>query len=83
MFVTKTRIKKLLKNPLGGLMFLNQYFNSLKLKNLKIKNVKYQESKYHSLIDNSEFFDFVIKNSRFVEGNIVIFDKEVELNGID
>ncbi len=64
-------------------MFLNQYFKSLKLKTSKIKDVKYQDSDWSSLVDNSEFFDFVVQNTDFKEGNIVIFDKEVSLEGID
>ncbi len=64
-------------------MFLNQFFKSLKLKNLKIKNVKYIESVWHSLINNSEFFNFVIDNSNPFEGKVRIFDKEVSIDEID
>jgi hypothetical protein len=86
MFVSKSRIKKLVKNPIGGLMFLNQFLKSLKLKHRMIKEIDYRTKEWFSLVDNQELFDFMINNSDaslITDGKIKIFDKEIEVLNID
>jgi hypothetical protein len=85
MFISKSRIKKLVKNPLGGVMFLSQYLRSLKLKHQNLKSVDVVKKEWFSLIDNKEFFDFVMasSNTLILDGKINVFGKEVMADGID
>ncbi|MDD3808022.1 MAG: hypothetical protein PHG49_00215 [Candidatus Pacebacteria bacterium] len=51
MFISISRIKKLFKNPMGGLMFLIQYLKSILLKFKKIDDIDLEFDNNKSLID--------------------------------
>ena len=61
MFVSLTRIKKVINNPISGWMFLWQYIKARLLKYKKIKNIL-PSNKYKFLIEDEVFLKLLEKN---------------------
>ena len=80
MFISISRIKKICRNPMGGIMFLNQYLKSLKLKYKKIQvNIGFSDNL--SLINNVEFWKCL--NENILWDKINIFDTEISIDNIN
>jgi len=80
MFISISRIKKICRNPMGGIMFLNQYLKSLKLKYKKIQ-VGIGFSDNLSLVNNVEFWKCL--NENIVWDKINIFDTKISIDNIN
>ena len=82
MFISNTRIKKLLRNPLGGVAFLIQYIKSLFLKKIKIANIDTDNSDYLFLIDNNSFWKYILSID-LKENNFEFFCHKICLDTIN
>ena len=78
MFVSLTRIKKVINNPISGWMFLWQYIKARLLKYKKIKNIL-PSDKHKFLIEDEAFLKLLEKN---IADDIKIFDN-VDLQNIN
>lgn len=80
-----SRIKKLIRNPIGGIMFLNQYLKALGLRYKRIGQVTLELSDNSCLVDNTAFWKYLKENAnKDINNNqINLFGKKIEIDNIN
>lgn len=82
MFISNTRIKKLLRNPVGGIAFLVQYVRTLFLKKKKIANIDINNSDYLFLTENNSFWKYILSID-LSENDFEVFGHKICLDTIN